>query len=402
MNAASQHPLGMSDTIQRLNKVPLLVVAGILFLVVSLLFLALYRRGQDASVAVAEKEKLEELAAQGPKRIGELIGSDTTSGIVDPREYASGPKSGLPASAAGQLPAGKGSHATPLPNRAAPALTDEHQARARQFRENLLYEALVASSVVATDEITKPPSDTGPASSVMRSDPPPGNDPNLQGRKEQLSRTERRYGYSLERKTKPVNPYVLRVGTVIPAVMLTGINSDLPGMITAQVSLTVRDTATGHHVLIPQGAKLIGSYDNRVAMGQRRVLIAWHRLQYPDAAVIELGNMPGADVGGYAGFEADVDNHYLRIFGNAFLLSMVSAGTSFALASTNTNNNNELTVAEIARQETNEEITTQWAQLGQRLIERNLNIQPTLTVDPGYRFSVFVNKDLVLEPYVKS
>ena len=402
MNAASQHPLGVSDTIQRLNKVPLLVVAGILFLVVSLLFLALYRRGQDASVAVAEKGKLEELAAQGPKRIGELIGSDTTSGIVDPREHESGRKLGLPASAAGQLPAGKGSHATPLPNRAAPARTDDHQARARQFRENLLYEALVASSVVATDEITKPSSDTGPASSVMRAEPPPGNDPNLQGRKEQFSRTERRYGYSLERKTKPVNPYVLRVGTVIPAVMLTGINSDLPGMITAQVSLTVRDTATGHHVLIPQGAKLIGSYDNRVAMGQRRVLIAWHRLQYPDAAVIELGNMPGADVGGYAGFEADVDNHYLRIFGNAFLLSMVSAGTSFALASTDTNNNNELTVAEIARQETNEEITTQWAQLGQRLIERNLNIQPTLTVDPGYRFSVFVNKDLVLEPYVKS
>lgn len=112
--------------------------------------------------------------------------------------------------------------------------------------------------------------------------------------------------------------------------------------------------------------------------------------------------MPGADVGGYAGFDADVDNHYLRIFGNAFLLSMISAGTSFALASTETDSDKELTAREIARAETNEDITEQWAQLGQKLIERNLNIQPTLMVDPGYQFSVFVNKDLVLEPYGKS
>jgi len=190
------------------------------------------------------------------------------------------------------------------------------------------------------------------------------------------------------------------VGTIIPAVMLSGINSDLPGMITAQVSLNVRDTATGRHLLIPQGVKLIGTYDNRIAMGQRRVLVAWHRLQFPDASVIEIGNMPGADVGGYAGFGAAVDNHYLRIFGNAFLLSMISAGTAVALADTTTSD--ELTAREIRRAEATEEITEQWAQLGRKMIERNLTIQPTLTVGPGYRFSVFVNKDLILEPYVKS
>jgi len=189
------------------------------------------------------------------------------------------------------------------------------------------------------------------------------------------------------------------VGTIIPAVMLSGINSDLPGMITAQVSLNVRDTATGRHLLIPQGAKLIGTYDNRVAMGQRRVLVAWHRLQFPDASTLELGTMPGADVGGYAGFGAAVDNHYLRIFGNAFLLSMISAGTAVALAETNSD---ELTAREIRRAEATEEITEQWAQLGRKMIEKNLTIQPTLIVDPGYQFSVFVNKDLILEPYVKS
>jgi len=399
MNAENQHPMGMPDNIQRLNKNPIYIAAAVIFLVIALLFLAMYRRGQDVIVPAMEEEKLEEISAQGPKRIGELIGSDTRSGIIGPRAAESNRKSV-------RFPPENRPSATTLPDRTGQigptVLADEHQDRARQFRDNLFYEALVASSVVPTDGITKPAVDTGHAPPVVLSEPAAGNDPNLQGRKERFSATERRYGYSLERKTKPVSPYVLRVGTVIPAVMLTGINSDLPGMITAQVSLNVRDTATGHHVLIPQGAKLIGSYDNRVAMGQRRVLIAWHRLQYPDASVIELGNMPGADVGGYAGFDADVDNHYLRIFGNAFLLSMISAGTSFALASTETDSDKELTAREIARAEANEDITEQWAQLGQKLIERNLNIQPTLMVDPGYQFSVFVNKDLVLEPYGKS
>jgi len=303
----------------------------------------------------------------------------------------------------GPFPPGTRPGATPLPDRTSqigpPVLADEHRDRARQFRDKLFYEAVVASTVVATDGIAKPPADTGQAPPVILPESTPRNDPNLQGRKERFSATERRYGYSLERKTKPVSPYVLRVGTIIPAVMLSGINSDLPGMITAQVSLNVRDTATGRHLLIPQGAKLIGTYDNRVAMGQRRVLVAWHRLQFPDASTLELGTMPGADVGGYAGFGAAVDNHYLRIFGNAFLLSMISAGTAVALAETNSD---ELTAREIRRAEATEEITEQWAQLGRKMIEKNLTIQPTLIVDPGYQFSVFVNKDLILEPYVKS
>jgi len=399
MDAENQHPLGMPDNIQRLNKIPLAIAAVVLCLVAALLVLALYRRGQDASVDTVEAETVEELSVQGPKRIGELIGSDTTSGIIGPRATASSRQAGPPESEAGPFRPENRPPATPRPA-GQTVLADEHQDRARQFRENLFYEAVVASTVVAMDGITKPPVDTGRAPPVIRSEPATGNDPNLQGRKERFSATERRYGYSLERKTKPVSPYVLRVGTIIPAVMLSGINSDLPGMITAQVSLNVRDTATGRHLLIPQGVKLIGTYDNRIAMGQRRVLVAWHRLQFPDASVIEIGNMPGADVGGYAGFGAAVDNHYLRIFGNAFLLSMISAGTAVALADTTTSD--ELTAREIRRAEATEEITEQWAQLGRKMIERNLTIQPTLTVGPGYRFSVFVNKDLILEPYVKS
>jgi len=388
MNAENT-PLGMPE-IRRLNKVPLAVVAVVLLLVVSLVFLAMFRRGQEAIVQDAEDEIREKVSSQGPNSIGDLIGSDTKSGIIGQRIVAS------------ERPVFGADNTEDLPRKnwetdSRVPLGDEGRERARKFRDNLFYEAVVASSVVSTDGITKPPVDTDLAPQITVSNRiTEDKDPNLRGRKEQFATTERRYGYNPERITEPVNPYVLRVGTVIPAVMLSGINSDLPGMISAQVSLNVRDTATGRHLLIPQGARLVGAYDSHIAMGQRRVLVAWHRLQYPDASVIELGNMPGADVGGYAGFSADVDNHYFRIFGNAFLLSMISAGTAMALP--DSDGDDDLS----PREEAAEEITMQWARLGQKLIEKNLNIQPTLMVEPGYQFSVVVNKDLILEPYGKS
>jgi len=122
--------------------------------------------------------------------------------------------------------------------------------------------------------------------------------------------------------------------------MISGINSDLPGSLIAQVSQNVYDTATGHHLLVPQGAKLYGVYDSRVVYGQSRVLVAWNRLIFPDGSAVTLGAMPGADISGYAGYEDLLNNHYLRIFGSAFLMSLVTGGTSYAMDNVSNSSDN--------------------------------------------------------------
>jgi len=372
MSEAPQQPLGPED-VRWLNKVPLFVAGGVLFLVVSLFLLALVRRNQTPVVTGIESEASEELATRGSKAIGELVGSETTGGIIgwgDP-EHRSVPED----RSRGDV--------SPFPT----GVSEDNRKRARKFREDLHYETLTASSVVPGIDRPERLSDIPAAGAVPFLPVPEKDDPNLRARKKQFLGIERRYGYSPERNTEPIDPYVLRMGSIIPAILLSGINSDLPGMIMEQVSRNVRD----RHSLIPQGARLIGAYDSHIAMGQRRVLVAWHRLEYPDAAVIELGNMPGADSGGYAGFDAEVDNHYARIFGNAFLLSLItSAG---ALAQPDDDKNSD------RADEVSAEAAAQWMQLGQKMIEKNLNIQLILMVEPGYRFAVVVNQDLVLEPY---
>lgn len=188
-------------------------------------------------------------------------------------------------------------------------------------------------------------------------------------------------------------PFEIKTGTVIPGVMVTGVNSDLPGSIIAQVSQNVFDTATGHQLLIPQGAKLYGAYDSRVIYGQSRVLIAWNRVIFPDGSAVTLGSMPGADMSGYAGFTDQVDNHYLRIFGSAMLMSLISGSTSYAVdsVSNGSGGGNEATTVQDAMASA---LAAQLGQTTQTLLQRNLNIKPTLEIRPGYRFNVVVTKDV--------
>lgn len=186
----------------------------------------------------------------------------------------------------------------------------------------------------------------------------------------------------------------VKAGTVIPGVMIGGINSDLPGQIIGQVRQNVYDTATGNHLLIPAGARLIGSYDSRVTMGQRRVLVAWNRVIFPDGSSVALDTMPGADVSGFAGFNDKVNNHYWRIFGNAFMLSLFSAGIQLSQPDPGPNagmyDSQQILAAEIGRQ---------LGQLGMEMSRRNLDIQPTLEIRPGYLFNVMVTKDMILPPW---
>jgi type IV secretory pathway VirB10-like protein len=195
----------------------------------------------------------------------------------------------------------------------------------------------------------------------------------------------------------PKSPYILRAGFVIPATLISGINSDLPGQIIAQISQNVYDTATGKNLLLPQGSRLVGSYTSDVVYGQSRVMVAWQRIVFPDGKTLDIGAMPGSDEAGYAGLSDQVNNHYLRLFGSAILMSGITAGVGI---SQNTNNNGGLYGQPTASSALSEALGQQLGNVTAQMISKNLNISPTLEIRPGFRFNVMCIKDLVLpEPY---
>lgn len=193
----------------------------------------------------------------------------------------------------------------------------------------------------------------------------------------------------------PRSPYELRAGFIVPAMLISGINSDLPGQIVAQVSQDVFDTATGKWRLIPQGSRLVGQYSSDLVYGQSRVLVAWQRIVFPDGKAMDIGSMPGADSAGYAGLRDQVNNHYLRLFSSAFLMSGITAG--IAISQPQTVNQGTRQSASSAMSEA---LGQQLGQVTAQLIARNMNIAPTLEIRPGYRFNVIVTKDLTFSrPY---
>ena len=197
----------------------------------------------------------------------------------------------------------------------------------------------------------------------------------------------------------PRSPYELRAGFVVPATLISGINSDLPGQIMAQVSQDVYDTATGKYKLIPQGARLVGRYSSDVAYGQARVLVAWQRIVFPDGKAMDIGAMPGADSAGFAGFHDDVNNHYIRLFAGAFLMSGVTAG--IALSQDQDRGQGVFGAGRpTASSALSEALGQQLGQVTAQLISKNLSIAPTLEIRPGYRFNVVVTKDMTFsKPY---
>ena len=190
----------------------------------------------------------------------------------------------------------------------------------------------------------------------------------------------------------PASPYQVMAGTIIPAALVTGINSDLPGQVIANVTEAVYDTATGRFLLIPQWSRLIGRYDSQVSFGQRRVLLVWTRLILPDTSSISLDRLPGIDPAGYAGLEDGVDWHWDRILAGAALSTLLGVGAELA-APNNSGSTGGVTVA--VRQSAQDTVN----QVGQEITKRNVSIQPTLTIRPGFPMRVMVNKDLILRPY---
>ncbi|MDP0929702.1 TrbI/VirB10 family protein [Paracoccus onubensis] len=191
-----------------------------------------------------------------------------------------------------------------------------------------------------------------------------------------------------DRVTPPASPNILQAGSVIPAALITGIRSDLPGQIIAQVTEPVYDSPTGSILLIPQGTRLIGAYDDSVSFGQRRVLLVWNRLIFPDGSSIVLERLAGADSGGYAGLEDGVDYHWWDLMKAAGLSTLLAAGAEFA-----TDDGDRLTraIREGALDTINE--------TGQQIVQRQLQVKPTLTIRPGFPVRIIVTKDLILESF---
>ena len=197
--------------------------------------------------------------------------------------------------------------------------------------------------------------------------------------------------YNAHSLQKPASSYQFMAGTVISASLITGLNSDLPGFVIAQVTEPVYDTVSGKHLLIPQGARLIGKYDARVSFGQNRALIVWQRIIRPDGSSVVIENLPATDQSGYAGLSDEVDNHTWQLVKGIALATLLNVGTELSFGG------DENDLVEALRQGFGQ--TTNRA--ASQIVERQLNVQPTIKVRPGWPLRVIVQKDLVLSPYLQ-
>ena len=191
-----------------------------------------------------------------------------------------------------------------------------------------------------------------------------------------------------DRVMAPASPYVLLAGSVIPAALITGIRSDLPGQITAQVTQHIYDSPTGSMLLIPQGTRIIGEYSNDVGFGQRRILLVWNRLIFPNGRSIVLERQPGADTQGYAGLEDGVDYHWWDLAKAAGLSTLLSIGAELTME-------DDERLIQAIRNGAQDTIND----AGQQIVQRQLQVRPTLTIRPGLPVRVIATRDLVLEPY---
>ena len=223
-------------------------------------------------------------------------------------------------------------------------------------------------------------------------------DQNMQTRKEQFlenAASKKSDDYLKSTRSAPFSAYEIKAGWEIPAVLEQSLNSDLPGEIKALVMSNVYDTATGRYLLIPQGSRLVGKYDSHIAYGQDGVQVAWSRIIFPDASSVDLAGMEGLDSHGNAGLRHKVDRHYKRLFGFAALTSLFSAAFEVSQRRNQSvltyPNPSDTAAAAVGRE---------MSQTGAMITRRNLNVQPTIKVPVGYKFTVRVNRDILFDaPY---
>lgn len=190
----------------------------------------------------------------------------------------------------------------------------------------------------------------------------------------------------------PQSPFIIQAGTLIPGILMTGIYSDLPGPIIAQVRSPVYDSVSGKHLLIPQGTKLMGVYDTQIAYGQERLLVVWKRLMLPNGQSLDLPSMPGVDVSGTAGFYDHTNHHYAKLLGSAALTSVLGAGVAF-----NPSSHQEAKESFDPLSVISKSMSESVIQTGLKLTEKNMDLRPTVEIRPGYHFQLVVTQDLVFD-----
>lgn len=283
---------------------------------------------------------------------------------------------------------------TGAPNISGPRADPEEQRRLAEIEAARVAKLFTDTSArvhpVRQDANTVANTLSGPTPPIEEPPIDPGRAQNMQDRKVAfVNAGPDRRTVSPDRLAEKASPYIMQAGTVIPAALITGIRSDLPGDITAQVTENVYDSPTGSYLLIPQGARLIGQYDSQVAFGQSRLLLVWNRLIMPDGTSIMLERQQGADTQGFSGLEDEVDHHWGQMFRAAALSTLLGIGTSLG------SSDDESEIAKAIRESAQDSASD----IGQQLVRNQLNVQPTLTVRPGFPVRVIVNRDLVLVPY---
>ncbi|NIJ70378.1 TrbI/VirB10 family protein [Xanthomonas sp. 60] len=394
--------------VRRVNNLPLVIIGGVLVAFVLVIVVVTASKRHAAGNAGPTSNTL----APAPTALAEQIIGNTSAVEVAPDVAMATPP--VEDDSALAVPIAR------VPEQAGPPLPpteaeDPQLARARALRLQQLQQALAARTGVLEarkNGTSAAPADAAPAASPTPDRRPAGR-PNAVGQwappseegdeparadnnYQQFAAAGRTNRWQLDSQVEmPRSRFTLRAGFVIPAVMISGVNSDLPGQIIGQVSQDVYDTATGQHRIIPQGTRLVGSYSDDVAYGQRRVLVAWQRLVFPDGRAMDIDSMPGVDGTGYSGMKDKVNNHYARIFGQAILLSGIVAGVELSQRDQS---------PDATRPDFSSTMSSSLARtLGDamaQMFRKNLSIAPTLEIRPGFRFNVMVVKDLDFDrPY---
>lgn len=266
------------------------------------------------------------------------------------------------------------------------------EAALRQARESGVMIKVTGSGGprLAGAESVEPPSRSGRTDTDA--DLEPAMDPNMQSRKARFLREDDQSDdVNPHRLTASPSPYTLSAGSIIAASLITGLNSDLPGLVTAQVTENAYDSATGQILLVPQGARLIGRYDSIVAFGQSRALVAWDRILFPDGSSIRIDKMPATDASGHAGLSDQIDRHSWQLLKGVALSTLLGVGTELSIGGNDTD-----LVSALRRS-----AQQSGARAGDMLVGRSLDIQPTLKVRPGWPLRIVVHKDMVLRPWLR-
>lgn len=376
----------------------ILIACGI----AAILIIALFRMSANQKKMMEQQEKV----AEEPQESGEIRNTNNSSfDIVD---YTKTSKEDENEEQQNLTYFNENNEKTPEEDTKEPEVNVEEEIKKNEKRE-AYYETLLSDELSARSAIIEFGTESKQSNEKSQGELPVINMPtdlsktqmsgisddiNKQPEKKAFLNDEKaRKNYNEDIIHQPISKYEIKAGGIIPGVLLTGINSDLPGSMTALVREDVYDTVTGRYLLIPKGTRVIGKYSSSISFGQSRILVIWQRIIFPNGSSINLENFEGADMSGYAGLVGDVDNHTLKLFQGVILSSILGAAAGIVDDNGNSNNNNSW--KNNAGRGAGEEIVT----IGETIAGRLLSVQPTIKIAPGSRFNIMVNSDLVLEPY---